>query len=52
MVLRRPDIVLLEGLNVLQPARPRHNGISGLVVSDFFDFPIYVDAEADDVRRW
>jgi type I pantothenate kinase len=34
VVLRRPDIVLLEGLNVLQPARPRHNGISGLVVSD------------------
>ena len=52
VVLRRPDIVLLEGLNVLQPARPRHNGISGLVVSDFFDFSIYVDAEADDVRRW
>jgi type I pantothenate kinase len=52
VVLRRPDIILLEGLNVLQPARPRHNGISGLVVSDFFDFSIYVDAEADDVRRW
>ncbi|MGH8824211.1 MAG: type I pantothenate kinase [Jiangellaceae bacterium] len=52
VVLRRPDIVVLEGLNVLQPARPRRDGISGLAVSDFFDFSIYVDAEADDVRRW
>ena len=52
IVLRRPDILLVEGLNVLQPARPRTNGVSGLTVSDFFDFSVYVDAAQDDVRRW
>lgn len=44
-VVRRPDILLLEGLNVLQPA-PR------LAVSDLFDFSIYVDAHPDDIRAW
>ena len=52
IVLRRPDIVLVEGLNVLQPARPRSDGASGLAVSDFFDFSIYVDAATSDIRRW
>jgi type I pantothenate kinase len=52
VVLKHPDIVLIEGLNVLQPARPRGNGVAGLAVSDFFDFSIYVDAEPDDVRQW
>jgi len=52
VVLQRPDIVLVEGLNVLQPPRPRANGVTALTVSDFFDFSIYVDADADDVRRW
>jgi type I pantothenate kinase len=52
IVVRRPDILLVEGLNVLQPARPRANGVSGLTVSDFFDFSVYVDAAQDDVRRW
>src|SRR6478672_4287235 len=41
--VEQPDILLLEGLNVLQPA-PRHaDGKSGLAVSDFFDFSVYVD---------
>jgi type I pantothenate kinase len=40
-----PDILIFEGLNVLQPA-PR------LSVSDLFDFSIYVDAHVDDIRRW
>ncbi|HKF89806.1 MAG TPA: type I pantothenate kinase, partial [Propionibacteriaceae bacterium] len=44
VVIRRPDIVILEGLNVLQPARMRADGTSGLAVSDFFDFSVYVDA--------
>ncbi|HYJ69325.1 MAG TPA: type I pantothenate kinase [Nocardioidaceae bacterium] len=52
VVLRRPDIVLFEGLNVLQPARPRSDGRQGLAVSDFFDFSVYVDAVAGDIRRW
>ena len=50
--VRRPDILILEGLNVLQPARQRLDGTTGLAVSDFFDFSVYVDAEAEDVRDW
>jgi type I pantothenate kinase len=52
VVLERPDIVLFEGLNVLQPARARTDGRSGLAISDFFDFSVYVDAAATDIRRW
>ncbi|HEX3784373.1 MAG TPA: type I pantothenate kinase [Pseudonocardiaceae bacterium] len=44
-VIRKPDILIIEGLNVLQPA-PR------LSVSDFFDFSVYVDAHLHDIRRW
>jgi type I pantothenate kinase len=45
--VRRPDILILEGINVLQPALPGR-----LAVSDFFDFSVYVDARLDDIRRW
>lgn len=44
--VRRPDIVIVEGLNVLQ------SGGGRLFVSDFFDFSIYVDAVEDDVEEW
>ncbi|KHL18508.1 pantothenate kinase [Mumia flava] len=50
--LNRPDIVLVEGLNVLQPARTRGDGRPGLAISDFFDFSVYVDATRRDIRRW
>jgi len=52
IVVKRPDIVIVEGLNVLQPARVREDGRTGLAVSDFFDFSVYVDASATDIRRW
>ena len=52
VVLDRPDIVVLEGLTVLQPARVRGDGRPGLAVSDFFDFSVYVDASASDIRGW
>jgi type I pantothenate kinase len=52
VVVKRPDIVLLEGLNVLQPARQRPDGRSGLAVADFFDFSLYVDAATADIRQW
>ena len=52
VVVRRPDIVILEGLNVLQPARVTEDGRAGLALSDFFDFGIYVDAATGDVRSW
>ena len=44
-VVRRPDILIVEGLNVLQPG-PR------MAVADFFDFSIYVDAHSEDIARW
>jgi type I pantothenate kinase len=52
VVLNSPDIVVVEGLNVLQPARIRDDGRAGLAVSDFFDFSVYVDAATGDIRRW
>lgn len=48
--VRRPDVLILEGLNVLQP--PRLSESSPFAPSDFFDFSIYVDAKASDVRDW
>ncbi len=50
-VVRAPDIVIVEGLNVLQ-APPAERATSQLFASDFFDFTIYVDAEEDDIRHW
>jgi len=52
VVVKSPDIVVVEGLNVLQPARVRADGRMGLAVSDFFDFSVYVDAARTDIRRW
>ena len=52
VTLQRPDIVIVEGLNVLQPAGVRHDGRTGLAISDFFDFSVYVDAATQDIRAW
>ncbi len=52
VVVKRPDIVIVEGLNVLQPARVREDGRTSLAVSDFFDFSVYVDAATTDIQRW
>ncbi len=52
VVVKRPDVVIIEGLNVLQPARVRDDGRTGLAVSDFFDFSVYVDAAQADIKRW
>ena len=46
VVVTRPDVLIVEGLNVLQPGGGR------LFVSDYFDFSIYVDANEADVERW
>lgn len=48
--IRSPDILIVEGLNVLQP--PTRRGGSGLAVSDFFDFSIYIDAPTDHIEEW
>ncbi|NLD75850.1 MAG: type I pantothenate kinase [Acidimicrobiales bacterium] len=47
VVVERPDILIVEGLNVLQV-----NGTTTTFVSDYFDISIYVDAEVADVRKW
>ncbi len=52
VVVTHPDVVIVEGLNVLQPARTRDDGRTGLAISDFFDFSVYVDAAVGDIRRW
>ncbi|MGJ9413613.1 type I pantothenate kinase [Aeromicrobium sp. CF4.19] len=52
VVVDRPDIVIVEGLNVLAPAKDRGDGSPGLAVSDYFDFSVYVDASSKDIRRW
>jgi type I pantothenate kinase len=48
IVVHHPDVLIVEGLNVLQPPTAGH----GLVVSDLFDFTIYVDAQSSDIARW
>lgn len=48
VTVRRPDVVIVEGLNVLQPPPSPHE----VAVSDLFDFSIYVDADADHISSW
>jgi type I pantothenate kinase len=49
-VVRQPDIMIVEGLNVLQTGDGRRR--MRLFVSDFFDFSIYVDADEADIEQW
>ena len=48
VTVRRPDVVIVEGLNVLQPP-PIPNDVA---VSDLFDFSIYVDADSEHITQW
>jgi type I pantothenate kinase len=50
-VVRQPDIVIVEGLNVLQ-APPARGTEHQVFASDFFDFSIYVDADERDIEQW
>jgi len=52
IVIERPDIVIVEGLNVLQPAKLPKDGEAIPFVSDFFDFSIYIDAAERLVESW
>jgi type I pantothenate kinase len=51
-IVRRPDIVIVEGLNVLQTGSGRAGRPMPLFVSDFFDFSIFVDAAETDIEQW
>jgi len=50
--IERPDILIVEGLNVLQTSRLPKDGRAVPFVSDFFDFSIYIDAEEAVIRQW
>ncbi len=52
VTLEHPDVVIVEGLNVLAPPGTRGDGSPGAAVSDYFDFGVYVDASSRDIRRW
>ena len=51
-IVESPDILIVEGLNVLQPARMPRGGEAIPFVSDFFDFSIYLDAEPEIIEDW
>lgn len=48
----RPDILIVEGLNLLQPAKLPTNGEAIPFVSDFFDFSVYIDADPEVIGQW
>ena len=52
VVVSQPDILIVEGLNVLQPARLPRGGEAMPFVSDFFDFSIYIDADPATIETW
>jgi type I pantothenate kinase len=51
-IIQRPDIVIVEGINVLQITRHKDKNSPSVFVSDFFDFSIYVDAKEVDIYQW
>jgi type I pantothenate kinase len=48
----RPDILIFEGINVLQPGKLPKDGKIVPFLSDFFDFSIYIDADEERIREW
>ncbi len=52
VIVDRPDILIVEGLNILQPGELPKTGNPILFASDFLDFSIYIDADEDDLQRW
>ncbi|MDO8390512.1 MAG: type I pantothenate kinase [Actinomycetota bacterium] len=51
IIVRRPDIVIVEGLNVLQVGSPDGSTVNEFV-SDYFDFSIYIDADVNDIEQF
>lgn len=52
ITIDRPDILIVEGLNVLQPATLPKDGKAIPFVSDFFDFSVYIDADHRIIESW
>jgi type I pantothenate kinase len=52
ITIDRPDILIFEGINVLQPGELPKDGKIVPFLSDFFDFSIYVDADEELIRKW
>jgi type I pantothenate kinase len=52
ITIDRPDILIVEGLNVLQTGRLPRDGKAIPFVSDFFDFSVYIDADEPVLREW
>ena len=50
--IENPDILILEGLNVLQSGTRADGRVPDIFLSDFFDFSVFVDAAETDIRRW
>nr|WP_307836031.1 type I pantothenate kinase [Phycicoccus sonneraticus] len=50
--VQRPDVLIVEGLNVLQPPAVRTDGSNTGAISDYFDFSVYVDAPVEEIRHW
>ncbi len=51
-IIDQPDILIVEGINVLQTGRPPRDGRGIPNVSDFFDFSVFMDAEEPELRAW
>jgi type I pantothenate kinase len=51
-IVRQPDVVIIEGLNVLQTGVGSAENYSPVFVSDYFDFSIYVDADEEHIKKW
>lgn len=52
IAIDRPDILILEGLNVLSAERPARGGRAIPFLSDFFDFSVYLHAAEEDLEKW
>lgn len=52
LIVDQPDILIVEGLNILQPGEAPKSGDPLMFASDYLDFGIYVDAEEKHIRRW
>lgn len=50
--IHRPDVLIVEGLNVLQPPATRPDGTRTGAIADYFDFSVYVDADLELIKEW